>query len=247
MERIREEAGVDRWILFGGSWGSTLSVAYAESHPGNVLGLILRGIFMSRAEEIRWLYGRDGAAMLYPEAFQGFLKGLPEHLRGTEDIMSTYYDILTGEVDTPERRMAANAWSWWEHTLSTFPVKGDIRYEDMGKMEYSDEENLVFARLECHYFMNGGFFREDGFLLKEKEIAKIRHIRTLIIQGRWDMVCPRKTAFDLAKVFGEKAETIIVENSGHSAFEPGIEQELLKYTDLIGKEMSSAGNGGVGG
>lgn len=223
-------------MLFGGSWGSTLCVAYAETHPERVLAMVLRGIFLSRQVEIEWLYENRGAAMLYPEAFAAYMDGLPKRVRGAGGrIMDRFYELLCGEGDTEERRVAANAWSWWEHCLSTFPVRGG----ETGGGEYSDEENLAFARLECHYFMNAGFFAEDGFLLKENQIRKIRHIKTYIVQGRWDMVCPRKTAYDLKEGIGENAEIVIVDNSGHSAFEPAIEKELLKFTDRVARDLSA--------
>lgn len=237
MEKIRQELSIERWVLFGGSWGSTLSVAYAQSHPDRVLALILRGIFMIRQQELAWLYERDGVAMLYPEAFQRYVEGLPEHLQSSRNLMTAYHSILSDEEASEQRKVAANAWTKWEQTLSTFPRPDEADEADNAK--YTDEENLAFARIESHYFVNGGFVEGDGFLLSEEQMKKIRHLRTIIIQGRWDMVCPRKTAFDLAEIFEGKAEVITVENAGHSTFESGIEQELLKATETIGNEFKN--------
>lgn len=243
MEKIRKELRVERWVLFGGSWGSTLSVAYAQCHADRVVALILRGIFMIRKQELAWLYERNGAAMLYPEAFERYVSGLPEQLRDTESLMNAYYSVLSSETDSDERKKAANAWTKWEQTLSTFPRPGEAEQPDSAK--YTDEENLAFARIECHYFVNGGFVEEDGFLLAEQQMKKIRHIKTYVVQGRWDMVCPRKTAHDLVDKFEGNAEFIIVDNAGHSTFEAGIEQELLKATDDIGKEFETLCNRGA--
>lgn len=197
---------------------------------------------MIRRQELAWLYERDGAAMLHPEAFQLYLRGLPEHLRDGDSLMMAFHGILSNETDSEERRIAANAWTKWEQTLSTFPRPGEADEPDNAK--YTDEENLAFARIESHYFVNGGFVEEDGFLLSEEQMKKIRHIRTCIVQGRWDMVCPRRTAYDLAVKFEGKADVMIIDNAGHSTFESGIEQELLKATDAIGKEFKALCNGG---
>lgn len=230
MDRVREVSDTERWILFGGSWGSTLAIAYAQEHPDRVLGLILRGIFLSRGCELRWLYEREGVAMLYPEAFKRYLRGLPAELQNSESLMKAYHSILSREQADEERRIAANAWSQWEHTLSSFPHPENIS-DEISFAGYTDEENLAFARIESHYFINGCFFEEDGFLLSEERMAKIRHIKTCIVQGRFDMVTPRKSAYDLANMMeAARVQTIIVENAGHSTFEPGIEPALLKAT-----------------
>lgn len=243
MEKIREELRIERWVLFGGSWGSTLSVAYAQCHADRVLALILRGIFMIRKQELAWLYERSGAAMLYPEAFECYVCGLPEHLRDAESLMNAYHSVLSSETASAERKKAANAWTKWEQTLSTFPRRGEA--DAPANAKYTDEENLAFARIECHYFVNGGFVEQDGFLLAEEQMKKIRHIKTTIVQGRWDMVCPRTTAHDLVGMFEGNVEFVIVDNAGHSTFESGIEQELLKATDSIGKEFKTLCNGGA--
>lgn len=242
MERVREACNVDRWVLFGGSWGSTLSVAYAQRRPERVIAMILRGIFMLRKQEVEWLYERNGAAMLYPEAFEKYLNGLPEELREEGSLMRAYYKVLRDDVDSEERRHAAEAWSYWERTLSCFPKEGENE-EESAKSDSTEEETLAFARIECHYFVNEGFMEADGFLLSEKEMSKIRHIKTYIVQGRWDMVCPRKTAYDLARMFRGNAETVIVANAGHSTFERGIEEEMVKASDLVAKQFGGLPNG----
>lgn len=237
MERVREEANISKWILFGGSWGSTLAIVYAQEHPDRVQGLILRGIFLSRACELRWLYEREGVAMLYPEAFKRYVRGLPADLQNSESLMKAYYSILSREQPDDERRTAANAWSQWELTLSSFP-RGNSSKEIDDFSEYSEEENLAFARIEAHYFYHDCFFDRDGFLLSEERISKIRHIKTCIVQGRFDMVTPRKTAYDLAdRLDPNRVQTIIIENAGHSTFEPGIEQALLKIVAEFAHEF----------
>lgn len=236
MELVREVAKVERWVLFGGSWGSTLSVVYAQTHPDRVLAMILRGIFLLRQKEVGWLYERNGAAMLYPEAFKHFVEGLPEELRDSENLMHVYYSVLRQDEDTEERRIGARAWSAWEHTISKFP-RSKEKAED-GKSKYTDDELLAFARIECHYFVNKGWLKEDGFLLKEEQMKKIRHIKTCIIQGRWDVVCPRTSAYELAEMYmGENVETVLIELAGHSTFEPGVEETLLDVSDRFGKEL----------
>lgn len=242
MDAIRKATQVSKWVLFGGSWGSTLALVYAQEYPERVAGLILRGIFLLRKQELDWLYGRNGAAMLYPEAFQSYLGGLPEHKRNEQCLMTTYYEILASDKDTAERNHAAKAWSQWELALSCFPrthEDADGVLQPMEEFEevYSDLENLIFARIEAHFFVHGGFLKEDGELLSEERMAKVRHIKTCIVQGRWDMVCPRKSAYDLKQMLSESAELIIVENAGHSTFEPGIEQALLEASDRFGEEL----------
>lgn len=238
METIREACRVDKWVVFGGSWGSTLSVAYAQCHAHRVVALILRGIFMIRKQEVEWLYERNGAAMLYPEAFEKYLRGLPEEMRQAPNLMRAYHKVLSSNVESEERRKAAHAWSGWEHALSCFPRSGEEE-EESPMSEYNEEENLAFARIESHYFFNEGFLEEDGFLLSEKQMKKIRHIKAYIVQGRWDMVCPRKTAFELGAMFKGNAETVIVDDAGHSTFEAGIGWELLRATDAVGKEFGT--------
>lgn len=252
MNTVRKDCGVDKWILFGGSWGSTLAITYAQEHADNVLGMILRGIFLSRSEELEWLYERYGIGMLYPEAFKKYLNGLPVELRNEKSLMSTYYNILSKNEVSEQRRIAANAWSQWEYTLSSFPrnIGDEIIIhngcDDNGSsnnnsellFEYNDNENLAFARIESHYFVNMCFFKDDGLLLKKERMDRIKNIKTFIVQGRWDFVCPRKSAYDLANMFDKRfVKTYIIDNAGHSTFEPGIEQALLKAAVEFGQEF----------
>lgn len=241
MERVREACGVQRWVLFGGSWGSTLAVAYAQEHPERVVALVLRGIFLSRERELRWLYERDGAAMLYPEAFDDYVAGLPSELQNADSLMRAYHGVLSRNEHCNERRKAANAWSLWEHSLSSFPRED--KSEDEERFECSDEDNLAFARIESHYFANGCFFESDGYLLSDEQMQKIRHIKTCIVQGRWDMVCPRKSARDLMRKFDDRVvKLVVVDNAGHSTYEPGIERVLLRACDEFGREFGCANN-----
>ncbi len=219
IERLREHLGIDTWQVFGGSWGSTLSLAYAETHPERVSELVLRGIFMLRRRELEWFY-QEGADMIFPDAWESYVAAIPEAERG--DMMSAFYRRLTGE-DKAERAAAARAWSMWEGSTC-------FLYQDPEHMRASGEDEfaVAFARIECHYFVHGGFFECDGQLLRDVE--RIRHIPTVIVQGRYDVVCPMKSAWDLHRAFPE-SDLRVVADSGHSAFEPGIVHELVEATD----------------
>jgi len=219
IERLREHLGIGRWQVFGGSWGSTLALAYAETHPTRVSELVLRGIFMLRRSELEWFY-QGGCDMLYPDAWETYLSAIPQAEHG--DLISAYHRRLTSS-DPAVRVAAARAWSVWEGATSYL-------YQDQGHIASSGEDEfaLAFARIECHYFVNAGFFEVDGQLLRD--VGKIRHIPTVIVQGRYDVVCPVRSAWDLHRAFPE-AELRIVQDAGHSAFEPGIVRELVKATD----------------
>ncbi|HEU4670898.1 MAG TPA: prolyl aminopeptidase [Dyella sp.] len=219
IERLREKLGIDRWQVFGGSWGSTLALAYAESHPGRVTELVLRGIFMLRRWELEWFY-QKGADALYPDAWETYLSAIPEAERG--DLMSAYHRRLTGD-DAAARVAAARAWSVWEGATS-------FLWQDKGHIEASGEDEfaLAFARIECHYFVHGGFFEHDDQLLRH--VDRIRGIPAVIVQGRYDVVCPLRSAWDLHRAWPE-ADLRIVQDAGHSAFEPGILHELVEATD----------------
>lgn len=219
IERLREHLGVDKWQVFGGSWGSTLSLAYAETHPGRVTELVLRGIFMLRRRELEWFY-QEGADMIFPDAWDTYVAAIPEVERG--DMMSAYYRRLTSD-DKAVRTAAARAWSMWEGSTC-------FLFQDPAHMAASGEDEfaVAFARIECHYFVHGGFFEQDGQLLRD--VDRIRHIPTVIVQGRYDVVCPMRSAWDLHRVFPE-SDLRVVADSGHSAFEPGILHELLEATD----------------
>ena len=219
IERIRMHLGVDRWQVFGGSWGSTLALAYAQTHPERVTELVLRGIFMLRRWELEWFY-QKGCDALYPDAWETYLKAIPAVEHG--DLMSAYYRRLTSS-DPIERVEAARAWSVWEGATSYL-------WQDEGHIQSSGEDEfaLAFARIECHYFVHGGFFEHDDQLLRNVE--RIRKIPAVIVQGRYDVVCPMRSAWDLHRAWPE-ADLRIVQDAGHSAFEPGNISELIKATD----------------
>jgi proline iminopeptidase len=223
IERVREHLGIGRWQVFGGSWGSTLALAYAQTHPDKVSELVLRGIFMLRRWELEWFY-QKGCDALYPDAWETYLNAIPEVERG--DLMSAYHRRLTS-VDAKTRTDAARAWSVWEGATS-------FLWQDKSHIESSaeDEFALAFARIECHYFVNGGFFEHDDQLLRNVE--RIRNIPAVIVQGRYDVVCPLRSAWDLHRAWPE-ADLHIVQDAGHSAFEPGIVHELVEATDRFGR------------
>ena len=218
MERIREHLGVDRWQLFGGSWGSTLALAYAQQHPERVTEMVLRGIFLLRQREIQWYY-QEGASRLFPEAWQQYLEPIPREER--DDMVGAYYRRLTSS-DRAERIQAARAWSMWEGSTSRLVPDAEL-IKRTGDEAFAE----AFARIECHYFINGGFFQEDGQLLKN--IDRIKHIPATIVQGRYDVVCPAESAHDLHQAW-PSSNLVIAPQSGHSALEPEITTHLLAAT-----------------
>jgi len=221
IEKVREHLQIDRWGVFGGSWGSTLSLAYAQTHPDKVKFLVLRGIFTLRKKELDFFYQGPGTNFLFPDYWEPFLAEIPEEERS--DMVKAYYKRLTSTDDTV-RKSAAKAWSTWECATSRLHVDPEYiaRADDDG---FADR----FARIECHYFVNEGFM-PDGQLLEPKYIDKIRHIPAVIIQGRYDSVCPAVTAWDLHKAWPE-AKFVWVADAGHSAKESGTEKELLQATN----------------
>jgi proline iminopeptidase len=220
MEHIRETLGIARWQLFGGSWGSTLSLAYAQQHPNRVSSLILRGIFLLTKAEIRWFY-QQGCSFLFPEAFADFAALIPEDERS--DIVAAYHRRLTG----PDRKLqlqAARAWSVWEGTtLSLIPDAS--RVQRFGADSYA----LAFARIESHYFVNGGFFNRDRELLLEAH--RLGNIPGVIVHGRYDVVTPVKSAVELHAAW-PASELKIVPDAGHAMTEPGIIDALIRATDF---------------
>ncbi|MBU6377252.1 MAG: prolyl aminopeptidase [Gammaproteobacteria bacterium] len=221
IERLREHLSIDRWQVFGGSWGSTLALAYAETHPQRVTELVLRGIFLLRPWEFRWFYETaDGTGALFPDFYEEYLRPIPPEERG--DLMRAYYRRLTSD-DAKVRMAAARAWSIWEGATSFLNVNPDYiaRFEQDAFAE-------AFARIECHYFINGGFLRSPNQLLED--VDRIRHLPCTIVQGRYDVVCPMKSAWDLHRAWPE-ADLRIVADAGHSAFEAGILSELVAATD----------------
>ncbi len=221
MEVIRTTLGIDQWTVFGGSWGSTLALAYAQTHPDRCNGLILRGIFTLRQREIRWFY-QEGASFLYPDAWEQYLAPIPEAER--DDLLSAYYRRLTSK-DRQTRLEAARAWAIWEASTSML-----IQDANLVNRFGADEFALAFARIECHYFVNHGFFEQDDQLLQN--VDRIRHIPGVIVQGRYDVVCPPTTAWELHRAWPE-AKFVMVQKAGHSALEPGIASALIEATDAF--------------
>lgn len=219
IERLREHLAVDRWVVFGGSWGSTLALAYAETHPESVLALVLRGIFLLRKQEIDWFYQR-GCSAIYADAWEEYLRPIPEDERG--DLLHAYHKRLTSD-DEAVRLDAARAWSVWEG--STSKLLPDL---DMIKRFSGDRFAEAFARIECHYFVNKGFFDRDDQLLAN--VDRVRNIPAVIVQGRYDVVCPMESAWALHKAWPE-AEFVIVPDAGHSMHEPGITRALVTATN----------------
>ena len=219
MERLREHLRIERWQVFGGSWGSTLALAYAQSHPQRVTELVLRGIFLLRRWELEWFY-QNGCDAIYPDNWEMYLAHIPPGERG--DLIGAYYRRLT-DPDVAVRLAAAKVWSTWEGATSYLHQNPDY-IASTG----ADEFALAFARIECHYFVNGGFFERDDQLLRDAH--KLKNIPAVIVQGRYDVVCPLRSAWDLHRVWPE-ADLRIVPDAGHSAFEPGNTHELIEATD----------------
>ncbi|KAK6166141.1 hypothetical protein SNE40_022904 [Patella caerulea] len=219
IEKLRKHLDIEKWVVFGGSWGSTLSLAYAETHPDRVKALVLRGIFTLSRRELDWFYEDGGASMIYPDEWEKYVEVIPEEER--YHLTSAYYRRLTSE-DENIRLKAARAWCRWELATSQL----FMNEESMARSEL-DVWPLQFARIECHYFVHGGFMK-DGHLLAN--VDKIRHIPGTIIQGRYDIVCPADTAWKLHKKWPE-AEFYFVQDAGHSAKEIGIQTKLLDATD----------------
>lgn len=219
IEKIREHLGIQDWIVFGGSWGSTLSLAYAETHPQRVKGLILRGIFLCRPSEIKWFY-QFGASEIFPDVWESYLNHIPREEQ--QDLVSAYYKRLT-HSDENVRLEAAKIWSKWEAATSRLIV-------DMKSIEEFDDPTyaLQFARIECHYFMNNSFFKGSNHLIEN--ISTIRHIPAVIVQGRYDVVCPARSAWDLHRAWPE-ADLHIIADAGHAAGESGIRSKLVEMTD----------------
>ncbi|TPW21996.1 MAG: prolyl aminopeptidase [Elusimicrobia bacterium] len=219
IEKLRVLMGVERWVVFGGSWGSTLALAYAETHPARVKALILRGIFALRRRELLWFY-QDGTSLLYPDAFEPYRDHIPVEERG--DMMAAYHRRLTSE-DRAVRMAAAKAWSVWEGATSKL-------LPDPGLMDKfaEDKHAEAFARIECHYFVNKGFFEHDDQLIHDA--ARLKGIPGVIIHGRYDVVCPLETAWLLHKAWPD-GELKISPDSGHAMSEPANRTALLDATD----------------
>jgi len=219
MEKLRRHLDIEKWQVFGGSWGSTLALAYAETHPDLVSELVLRGIFTLRREELLWFY-QEGASWMFADAWESYLEPIPPSER--DDLIAAYYRRLTGDNEA-EKLKAAKAWSAWEGgTVSLTPSQERIDSFS------ADAFAIAFARIECHYFVNHGFFDRDDQLIANA--GKIKGIPGVIVQGRYDVVTPMKTAFDLHKAWPE-AEFMLIGDAGHAASEPGIIDALVRATD----------------
>lgn len=218
MEQIRHSLGVEQWLLFGGSWGSTLSLLYAQTFPERCSGLILRGIFLCRPQDIHWFY-QKGAGLIYPDYWQEFIEPIPEDER--DDLVAAYYRLLTGPNEIA-RMSAAKHWAVWEARCSTLAPSHKL-------LDYFGDPHvsLAMARIEAHFFINNGFLEPDQLL---RDAARIEAIPTVIVHGRYDMVCPIYQAFDLFQALPQ-AELHIVRDAGHSALEPGIVDNLIKATN----------------
>jgi proline iminopeptidase len=226
FEKLREHLGIDKWQVFGGSWGSTLALAYSMEHPDRVTELVLRGIFLLREKEIRWFYQGPGAGYIFPQEWAQYEEAIPPAERG--DLLAAYGRRLRGELGPEEMRRAALAWSLWEGRTSRLrqdpPEALAARYGD-------DAFALAFARIENHYFLHRGFFPRDGFLLEPANLDRIRRIPTVIVQGRYDVVCPAVSAFDLHRAL--PSAQLHVTMAGHSGFEEETIRRLVAATDAF--------------
>lgn len=218
FERLRQLLGIEQWLLFGGSWGSTLALAYAEQHPEQILGLILRGIFLGLPEDLHWMY-QHGCSEIFPEAWSEYLSIIPENER--DDMIAAYHQRLTS-TDKNIQQAAARAWSKWEASISSLFIDS-VAIQKFTEVDFS----LAFARIENHYFTHQLFLRPHQLL---EDAYKINHIPTIIIHGRYDMCCPIRGAWQLKQAL-PNATLIIVPDAGHAATEKGIAQTLIAATN----------------
>jgi proline iminopeptidase len=223
LERVREALGIERWLVLGGSWGSALALAYAETHPDRVTELVLRGIFTLRKQELDWFYQGGGASTLFPDLWERFLAPVPEHDRA--DLVAAYSRLLWNP-DPLVHGPAAVAWSTWEAATLTLRPRPDI-IAVFGEPRYA----LAFARIENHYFLNRGWF-EEGQLVRDA--GRLRLIPGVIVQGRYDVCTPPRTAWDLHLAWPE-AEMRMIPDAGHSYDEPGILDAQIEATDRFAR------------
>lgn len=230
IERLRRHLGISQWQVFGGSWGSTLALAYAQRHPRRVSELVLRGIFLVRRSELEWFYQDPlGAGALFPDRWEEFVAPIPERER--RDMMGAYYRRLTSR-SARVRARAARAWSVWEAATSY------LRARESDISRFTDPEfAAAFARIECHYFVNRGFLKREDQLLRG--VDRIRHIPAVIVQGRYDVVCPMRSAWALHRAWPE-AQLQVIPDAGHSAFEPGNARALVAATDAYARAKPRA-------
>jgi proline iminopeptidase len=227
IESIRAHFGIERWLVFGGSWGSTLALAYAEAFPARVRALILRGIFLCREQEIRWFY-QDGAQRIFPDYWADFIAPIPESERG--DLVQAHHRRLTGD-DEVARMASAKAWSLWEGRTATLQPKQSV-VDHFGSPRIA----LALARIEAHYFVNHIFLEPDQLL---RDAQKLAGIPGVIVHGRYDMVCPVESAFDLARVWPD-ARLDVIPAAGHSASEPGIVHALVSATNAFARQFTDS-------
>lgn len=224
MERLRTSLDIDKWQIFGGSWGSTLGLSYAQAHPDRVTELVLRGIFLLRRSEIDWYYN-GGASHIYPDVWETYLAPIPDEQRDG-DLVAAYHRLLNGD-DRAAAQRAATAWTAWENQTSYL-----LPQQDPGD---GDRFAVAFATIENHYFVNHGFM-DDGQILDR--IDAIAHIPAVIVQGRYDVVCPMRSAWDLHRAW-PSAQLHIVDDAGHASFEPGIVHRLVEATDRFAVTRSA--------
>ncbi len=217
IERIREAMGIEKWIVFGGSWGATLALIYAQTHPDRVSALVLRGVFTMTERELKWFYG-GGAGAFWPEQWTAFANMIPKAER--DDLITAYHKRLFSD-DEAEQTRFARAWAGWESALAVLESSGHRGAPSGGYAR-------AFARLENHYFINAGFLEEDGQIYRD--MPKIEHIPGYIVQGRYDMICPPATAVKLHRLW-PGSDLRIVTHAGHALSEPGITAELLEIMD----------------
>ncbi|QSX77849.1 prolyl aminopeptidase [Agrilutibacter solisilvae] len=227
IEAVRELMQVERWVVFGGSWGSTLALAYSQAHPGRALGLVLRGIFLGRAGEIRWFNELDGgASWIFPERWARYLAHIPEVERG--EMIEAYWRRLDGD-DAQARVAAALAWSDWEGGSTTLLHDPD----EPGQFD-TPESALALARIEAHYFRHQVFLQPDQLL---RDVHRIRHVPATIVHGRYDIICPMKAAWDLATAWPEADLRVVL--AGHSAADPAIVDALVGATDALADRFAA--------
>jgi len=220
VERIREHLKIDKWVVFGGSWGSTLALSYAQKHPQQVKALVLRGIFTLREKELRWFY-QEGANFIYPDAWEEYVAPIPESER--HNLMWAYHRRLTGS-DEKAKLQCAIAWTTWEMATGRLMVDPKA----VAKAKEDTKFALAFSRIESHYFVHAGFMEKDGQLINN--IGILKNVPATIVQGRYDIICPMITAWDLHKAW-PTSDLKVVPDAGHSAKEPGIISELVKAVD----------------
>jgi proline iminopeptidase len=228
IEKLREHLRIEKWVVFGGSWGSTLSLAYSETHPSRVHAIILRGIFLGRPKELQWFY-QSGAHFIFPDEWEKFLDPIPIAERG--DMLHAYYRMLTSP-DPAVRKRAASAWAGWEGATLKLIFDPSI-FKQFTKDSHAD----AIARIECHYFVNNCFFKTDNWLIEQ--VGAIRKIPAIIVQGRYDIICPMLSAWELHKAWPE-ANFEVIKDAGHAASEPGIIDALIRATDSVGQTLQSS-------